>query len=142
MARKNLTPSSVGGPEAAARQRAVLIYIRVSTDAQASNLLSLEDQETQLLAQCKRENERVAGIYREEGETATNMRRRAFEDMIERHDFTPRRMPDGLIGNHGADILGAASGCTHAAVAADVFEKVAQGCESLVAESIVLDAVG
>jgi hypothetical protein len=100
MARKNLTPSSVGGPEAAARQRAVLIYIRVSTDAQASNLLSLEDQETQLLAQCKRENERVAGIYREEGETATNMRRRAFEDMIERHDFTPRRMPDGLIGNH------------------------------------------
>jgi site-specific DNA recombinase len=62
----------------------VLIYIRVSTDAQAQNLLSLSDQENQLVARCKRDGDNIVGIFRDEGETATNMRRRAFEEMISR----------------------------------------------------------
>ena len=84
MARKHLGTSSLTGLGEIARQRAVLIYIRTSTDAQASNVLSMDDQENQLVNRCKLENERVAGIYRDGGETATNMRRPAFEDMIAR----------------------------------------------------------
>lgn len=84
MARKHLETASLAGSGETVRQRTVLIYIRTSTDAQASNLLSMDDQENQLVNRCKLENERVAGIYRDGGETATNMRRPAFEDMIAR----------------------------------------------------------
>ncbi len=84
MARKHLETASLAGSGETVRQRTVLIYIRTSTDAQASNLLSMDDQENQLVNRCKLENERVAGIYRDGGETATNMRRPAFEEMIAR----------------------------------------------------------
>ncbi len=82
MARRQLAKSDHSAISAPLRN--VLIYIRVSTDAQAQNLLSLADQENQLLARCKRENERVVAVFREEGESATNMRRPAFEAMIAR----------------------------------------------------------
>ncbi|MBX9845778.1 MAG: recombinase family protein [Xanthobacteraceae bacterium] len=84
MARKHLLKTKGNAENAAISARNVLIYIRVSTDAQAQNLLSLADQENQLLARCKRDGDHVVGIFREEGETATNMRRPAFESMIAR----------------------------------------------------------
>jgi site-specific DNA recombinase len=37
-----------------------------------------------LIARCKRDGDHIAGIFREEGETATNMKRPAFEQMIAR----------------------------------------------------------
>src|SRR5689334_11373541 len=83
MARGHLE-RSLSVAEEAAPGRNVLIYIRVSTDTQAQNVLSLADQENQLLARCKRECDRVIGVFREEGESATNMRRPAFEAMIAR----------------------------------------------------------
>jgi len=64
--------------------RNVLIYIRVSTEKQSTNQLSLDSQEEHLIARCKRDDDNIAGIFREEGETAANMRRPAFEQMIAR----------------------------------------------------------
>jgi site-specific DNA recombinase len=64
--------------------RNILLYIRVSTEKQSTNLLSLDSQEEHLIARCKRDGDNIAGIFREEGETATNMRRPAFEQMIAR----------------------------------------------------------
>jgi Resolvase, N terminal domain len=61
----------------AAPSRNVLIYIRVSTEKQSQNLLSLNDQENQLVARAKRDGDNIIAIYRDEGETATNMRRAA-----------------------------------------------------------------
>ncbi|MFX7820633.1 recombinase family protein, partial [Acinetobacter baumannii] len=46
--------------------------------------LSLYDQEKQILAKCERDGENVLAVYREEGETATNMKRPAFEQMVAR----------------------------------------------------------
>ena len=82
MARKQLAQSDQ--PAETATGHNVLIYIRVSTDAQAQNLLSLADQENQLLARCARDGDRVIGVFRDEGESATNMRRPAFEAMVAR----------------------------------------------------------
>ena len=83
MARKNLKianlPDVVSNP-----RRNVLIYIRVSTEKQSNTQLSLDSQEENLIARCKRDGDHIAGIFREEGETATNMRRPAFEQMIAR----------------------------------------------------------
>jgi len=84
MTRKNLLKADDTAQTTATASRNVLIYIRVSTDAQAQNLLSLSDQENQLVARCRRDGDNIVGIFRDEGETATNMRRRAFEEMISR----------------------------------------------------------
>lgn len=56
----------------------------MSTDAQAQNALSLGDQSNQLIARCKRDGDNIVAIFREEGESATNMKRPAFEQMIAR----------------------------------------------------------
>ena len=82
MSRKRLVRQMA--PEEAARQKTVVIYIRVSTPEQARNDLSLTTQEEQLLARSARENWKLEGIFREEGESATTTRRPAFEAMMER----------------------------------------------------------
>jgi DNA invertase Pin-like site-specific DNA recombinase len=46
--------------------------------------LSLYHQEKQILAKYGRDGDNVLGVYREEGESATNMKRPAFEQMIAR----------------------------------------------------------
>jgi site-specific DNA recombinase len=84
MARKHLQISDKLSVGAVKVSRNVLIYIRVSTDAQAQNILSLSDQENQLIASCKRDGDTIVGIFRDEGETATKMKRAAFEQMIAR----------------------------------------------------------
>src|ERR1700682_3183366 len=84
MARKHLQTLETTSKDAITSSRNVLIYIRVSTDAQAQNILSLSDQENQLIASCKRDGDTIVGIFRDEGETATNMKRAAFEQMIAR----------------------------------------------------------
>ena len=84
MARKNLQVSEAHDNAVQPRPRNVLIYIRVSTEKQSNNQLSLDSQEEHLIARCKRDGDHIAGIFREEGETATNMKRPAFEQMIAR----------------------------------------------------------
>lgn len=84
MAQKHLETSDAASRDAVRASRNVLIYIRVSTNAQAENALSLTDQENQLIARCKRDGDNIVGIFREEGESATNMKRPAFEQMIAR----------------------------------------------------------
>ncbi len=79
MARKHLQAEQ---PKRTSRN--VLVYIRTSTEKQAANFLSLYDQEKQILAKCERDGENVLAVYREEGETATNMKRPAFEQMVAR----------------------------------------------------------
>lgn len=83
MARKYQALEAVAA-DAIKAARNVLIYIRVSTDAQAQNLLSLSDQENQLVVRCKRDGDNIVGIFRDEGESATTMKRAAFEKMIAR----------------------------------------------------------
>jgi site-specific DNA recombinase len=83
MSRKHLQILETTSKDATASSRNVLIYIRVSTDAQVQGL-SLADQENQLVARCKRDGDNVVGVFREEGESAMNMKRRAFEQMIAR----------------------------------------------------------
>src|SRR6185437_15004959 len=84
MARKHLHALETPSTNAVKASRNVLIYVRVSTDAQAQNALSLMDQENQLVARCKRDSDNIVGVFRDEGETATNMKRPAFEQMIAR----------------------------------------------------------
>ncbi|MGY4364013.1 DNA invertase Pin-like site-specific DNA recombinase [Bradyrhizobium sp. LB1.3] len=84
MARKNLQVSEAPENAARPRPRNVLIYIRVSTEKQSNNQLSLDSQEDNLITRCKRDGDNIVGIFREEGETATNMKRPAFEQMIAR----------------------------------------------------------
>ncbi|MGJ4931561.1 recombinase family protein [Bradyrhizobium sp. HKCCYLS2038] len=84
MARKHLQTLKATSEEVVKTSRNVLIYIRVSTDAQAQNALSLTDQENQLVDRCKRDGDNIVGIFRDEGETATNMKRPAFEHMVAR----------------------------------------------------------
>ncbi len=84
MARKHLRTLENVAADVSKRSRNILIYIRVSTEKQASNALSLGSQEENLIARCKRDGDNIVGIFREEGETATNMRRPAFEQMIAR----------------------------------------------------------
>ncbi len=79
MARKHLHAEQ---PKRTSRN--ILVYVRTSTEKQAANFLSLYDQENQILAKCEREGENVLSVYREGGETATNMKRPAFEQMVAR----------------------------------------------------------
>jgi site-specific DNA recombinase len=84
MARKNLQAADVELAVAAPKPRNVLVYSRVSTLAQSQNMLSSSDQISQILGRCKRDGDNVVGVFRDEGETATNMRRSGFETMIAR----------------------------------------------------------
>lgn len=84
MARKHLLKAGDVTEVDATPSRNVLIYIRVSTEKQSQNLLSLNDQENQLVTRAKRDGDSIVAIYRDEGETATNMKRAAFEQMIAR----------------------------------------------------------
>jgi DNA invertase Pin-like site-specific DNA recombinase len=84
MARKNLQSAETSDNAVEPRPRNVLIYSRVSTLAQAQNLLSSEDQIAQLVAKAKRDGDNIVGIFRDEGETGTNMKRSGFEEMIAR----------------------------------------------------------
>ena len=84
MARKHLLKAGDEAQAEATPSRNVLIYIRVSTEKQSQNLLSLNDQENQLVARAKRDGDNIVAIYCDEGETATNMKRAAFEQMIAR----------------------------------------------------------
>jgi site-specific DNA recombinase len=79
MARKTLQAD-----EAKRASRNVLVYTRTSTEKQALNALSQFDQERQILARCERDGDNVIGVFREEGESGTNMKRPAFEQMIAR----------------------------------------------------------
>lgn len=84
MARKNLNVADTIANAVESRPRNVLIYSRVSTLAQAQNMLSSDDQIAQLVAKSKREGDNIVGIFRDEGETGTNMKRSGFEEMIGR----------------------------------------------------------
>ncbi|WP_371420442.1 recombinase family protein, partial [Tardiphaga sp.] len=84
MARKNLNVVDTAATTSEPRPRNVLIYSRVSTLAQAQNMLSSDDQIAQLVAKSKREGDNIVGIFRDEGETGTNMKRSGFEEMIAR----------------------------------------------------------
>jgi site-specific DNA recombinase len=84
MARKNLNVADTTANVVEPRPRNVLIYSRVSTLAQAQNMLSSDDQIAQLVAKSKREGDNIVGIFRDEGETGTNMKRSGFEEMIAR----------------------------------------------------------
>src|SRR6202048_2374022 len=84
MARKHLLKADDVADGRTTPSRNVLIYIRVSTEKQSQNLLSLNDQENQLVARAKRDGDNIVGIFRDEGETTTNMKRAAFEQMIAR----------------------------------------------------------
>lgn len=68
------------GPIAARR---VLIYVRVSTEEQAANRLSLDQQELEARQRCEREGWEIAGIYREEGVSGSTLKRQAFQEMME-----------------------------------------------------------
>ena len=82
MARRNLLAPSAPGQ--LPRPRQLLLYLRVSTDRQARNELSLSDQMNQLQARCEREGWQVRGVYRDEGVSGTTTKRPAFEAMITR----------------------------------------------------------
>jgi site-specific DNA recombinase len=84
MARKNLQTADPATADPTTRPRNVLIYGRVSTEAQAQNKLSMLDQIAQIVGRCKRDGDNVIGIFRDEGETGTNMKRSAFDTMITR----------------------------------------------------------
>lgn len=84
MARKNIQTSELPAENPPPRPRNVLVYARTSTEAQSQNLLSMMDQVAQITGRCKREGDNIVGIFRDEGETGTNMKRAAFESMLAR----------------------------------------------------------
>ena len=75
-------------PTTAGRRRVVL-YIRVSTEQQAENRLSLEEQELQLRAFADNEEWSVVDVVVDHGETASNLNRRAFKNLLERARSSP-----------------------------------------------------
>ena len=76
MGRARLAPT----PSPASR---AAVYLRVSTGRQAEHDLSLPDQRRQLEAYCAGKGWKVATEYLEPGNTATDDKRPAFQDMIE-----------------------------------------------------------
>jgi site-specific DNA recombinase len=76
MGRARLAPT----PSPASR---AALYLRVSTGRQAEHDLSLPDQRRQLEAYCAGKGWKVATEYLEPGNTATDDKRPAFQDMIE-----------------------------------------------------------
>lgn len=75
-------------PEGSGRLRVVL-YIRVSTDQQAENRLSLEEQQFQLRQLAAREDWQVVDVVIDDGDTGSNLRRR-FATLLERARISPR----------------------------------------------------
>lgn len=67
MARKNLQVSEAPD-NASGRPRKVLIYIRVWTEEQSNNQLSVDSQEEHLIAHRKRDGDNIAGIFCEPDE--------------------------------------------------------------------------
>ena len=61
-----------------------LIYTRVSTDRQAEEGYSLDEQERSCREFAKKLGYKVLNIYREEGESGTSMNRPKFKEMLER----------------------------------------------------------
>lgn len=59
------------------------IYVRVSTEDQATNGVSLDMQEQRLREYCKARGWQVAGVYRDEGASAKNLDRPALRKMLE-----------------------------------------------------------
>lgn len=61
----------------------VAVYIRVSTEDQAKNGFSLEQQETRLLRLCDYKEYEIFKIYKDEGISAKDTNRPAFKEMLE-----------------------------------------------------------
>ena len=80
MARRRRT-SIVSAPS---RQDRVVLYIRVSTDKQAENRLSLEEQEAQMRAHCARQGWEIVGAYCDAGESASSLHRPELQKMLAR----------------------------------------------------------
>lgn len=61
-----------------------LIYTRASTDRQADEGYSLEEQEKSCRETAERAGYRVLGVYREEGVSGTSVNRPKFQQMLDR----------------------------------------------------------
>ncbi len=66
------------------------IYFRVSTDRQADEGVSLAAQEERLRAYCVAKGWKIAGVYKETGESAKSLKRPAMERL--REDVRKRRI--------------------------------------------------
>lgn len=64
--------------------KAVVLYARVSTERQAIKDLSIPDQLKRMRAYCEAHNYQILDEYIDEGRTATNDNRPAFQAMMER----------------------------------------------------------
>lgn len=60
----------------------VVLYIRVSTDRQAENRLSLEEQEAQMRDHCERQGWTILGTYCDAGESASSVQRPQLQKML------------------------------------------------------------
>ena len=63
--------------------RKCALYLRVSTDQQALNGESLEEQEERLRAFCKTRNRKVVKVYREDGKSGKDTNRPQFQQMLQ-----------------------------------------------------------
>jgi len=63
--------------------RKCALYLRVSTDQQALDGESLEEQEERLRAFCKTRNWKVTKVYREEGRSGKDTNRPQFQQMLQ-----------------------------------------------------------
>lgn len=64
----------------------VAIYTRVSTEDQAKEGYSLEAQKERLSAYCESQGWEIAGFYVDDGQTGRNVRRPAYQRMMEERD--------------------------------------------------------
>ena len=64
----------------------VAIYTRVSTEDQAKEGFSLAAQEERLRAYCQARGWDIAGIYRDDGHSGRNVKRPAYQRMMEERD--------------------------------------------------------
>lgn len=65
----------------------VAIYTRVSTEDQAKEGFSLAAQEERLRAYCRARGWEIAGTYRDDGHSGRNIRRPAYQKMMEERDL-------------------------------------------------------
>ncbi len=64
----------------------VAVYTRVSTEDQAKEGFSLAAQEERLRAYCQARGWEIAGTYRDDGHSGRNVRRPAYQKMMEERD--------------------------------------------------------
>ncbi len=64
----------------------VAVYTRVSTEDQAKEGFSLAAQEERLRAYCQARGWEIAGTYRDDGHSGRNVRRPAYQQMMEERD--------------------------------------------------------